>query len=349
VRLSLALNTVAGYPWDAQIEFARAADRLGYAALWVAEAYGWDAFTQLGCFAAVTNRIALATGAVNVFSRSPALIGQSAATLDRVSAGRCILGLGASGPAVIEWWHGISFHHPLRRLREAVDILRLVLEQKRLNYAGQVFTLPGRIKLAANPPRRRVPVYLATLSPRGLRLTGEIADGWLGAFLSPGHYPAAFRTEFEAGMARRAEGANPLSICICRPVVVTDDRAAGRDAVRAHLAFYIGPLGSPQRNVYARLFVSYGFEAEVARVQQLFLARRREEAVRAVTDEMVDAVSIIGPVQECRRQLADLEALGIDEVALQITLARGGRPEVLAAIEALAPEPPAMPSGVGAR
>ena len=107
---------------------------------------------------------------------------------------------------MIEWWHGISFQHPLRRLREAVDILHLVLEQNRLNYAGQVFTLPGRIKLAANPLRRRVPVYLATLSPRGLRLTGEIADGWLGAFLSPGHYPATFRTEFEAGMARRAEG-----------------------------------------------------------------------------------------------------------------------------------------------
>jgi alkanesulfonate monooxygenase SsuD/methylene tetrahydromethanopterin reductase-like flavin-dependent oxidoreductase (luciferase family) len=180
-------------------------------------------------------------------------------------------------------------------------------------------------------------------------MTAEVADGWLAAFLSPAHYPATFGIELEAGTARRPEGAKPLSVCVYHPVVVSDDRAAGRDAVRTHLAHYIGPLASPQHNFYARLFQRYGFVEEVARVQQLHLAHRRDEAVQAVTDEMVDSVSIIGSVEECRRQLADLESLGVNEVALQLTLPRGGPREIVAAIEALAPDAQQTAASVGAR
>jgi F420-dependent oxidoreductase-like protein len=349
MTLSLALTTLARYPWDAQIEFVRAADRLGYGTLWVGEAYAWDAFTQLGWFAAVTSRIKLATGVVNVFSRSPALIAQSAATLDRVSGGRCILGLGASGAGVVERWHGVPFLKPLQRLREAVAIVRLTLARQRLAYAGQVFTLPGRIKFAADPVRGRVPVYLATLSPRALRMTAEVADGWLGAFFSPRHHAAVFRDDLDLGAARRPDGIEPLSVCVYHPVVLSDDQGAGRDAVRAHLAFYIGAMGSTGQNFYAKLFQRYGFVEETARVQRLYLANQRDEAARAVTDDMVDCVSIIGTVEQCRRGLAEMERCGVDEVAVQLTVPNGTPTDVLGALEALAPEARQTTAGTTAR
>jgi F420-dependent oxidoreductase-like protein len=345
VRIGLALVTLTRYPWDAQVEFVRAADRLGYATVWVSEAYGWDALTQLGWFATVSRRINLATGVVNVFSRSPALIAQSAATLDRVSGGRCILGLGTSGPGLVERWHGVPFDQPQQRLREAVEIVRLVLHGQRLEYDGKVFKLSGRIKFAVNPLRTNVPIYLATLSPRGLRMTGEIADGWLGAFFSPRHYAAVLQPELQVGMPRRPGGGEPLSLCVYHPVVVSEDRAVGRDAVRAHLAFYIGAMGSVRQNFYARLFERYGFVEETARVQQLYLANKREEAVRAVTDEMVDAVSIIGSPEECKVGLTEMARLGLDEVAIQLTVPKGEPDDVLAAIEALAPGPTRIATG----
>lgn len=349
MTLGLALTTLARYPWDAQVEFVKAADRLGYGTLWVGEAYAWDAFTQLGWFAAVTSRIKLATGVVNVFSRSPALIAQSAATLDRVSGGRCILGLGASAPGVVERWHGVPFQQPLQRLRETVEIVRLTLARQKLAYAGKVFTLPGRIKFAANPVKERVPVYLATLSSHALRMTGEVADGWLAAFFSPRHYAAVFRADLERGATGRPDGTAPLSVCVYHPVVLSDDRGAGRDAVRAHLAFYVGAMGSAEQNFYARLFQRYGFVKEVARVQRLYFANQRDEAAKAVTDGMVDCVSIIGSVEECRRGLAELERCGVDEVAIQLTVPNGKPADVLTAIEALAPEPRHMAAGPTAR
>ncbi|HYM91217.1 MAG TPA: LLM class flavin-dependent oxidoreductase, partial [bacterium] len=315
----------------------RAADRLGYATAWVSEAYGWDAFTQLGWLSAVTNRIGLATGIVNVFSRSPALIAQSAATLDRISGGRCILGLGTSGPGVVEGWHGVPFQHALQRLRETVDIVRLVLERKRLAYAGEVFRIQGGIKLAGDPVSGRVPIYLATLGPRALRMTGEIADGWLAAFFSPSQYAAVLGEDLQYGVGRRAADAGPLSICVYHSVVVSADRAVGRDAVRPNLAFYLGAIRSPQHNFYNKLFQRYGFVEEAARVQQLYLDHQHDEAVRAVTDEMVDRVTIIGPPPECRERLAELASVGVDEVAIQLTVPGGSPADTLAAIQSLAP------------
>jgi F420-dependent oxidoreductase-like protein len=337
LKLGLTLANTGRFSWDAQLEIVRAADRLGYETLWVAESSSWDAFTQLGWFAAVTERIKVATGVVNVFSRSPALIAQSAATIDRISRGRFVLGLGTSGPRLVSGWHGVPFAGATQRLRETVDIVRLVLARERLVYAGQVFRLDKGMRLAGEPVRPALPIYLATLSPRGLRLTGEVADGWLAAFFSPRRYPQVFHPHLQRGMTKRTDTARSLAICVYHSVVISNDKAAGRDAIRPHLAFYIGAMGSERRNFYNQLFRRYGFVEEADRIQRLHLANRREEAARAVTDAMVDEVAIIGPAGECRERLEEMGGWGVDEVALQLAVPDGSPRAMLAAIEALAP------------
>ena len=337
MKLSLTLANTAGFSWDAVVELTKAADRLGYETLWLAEAYSWEAFGQLGWLAAATQRIRLATGVVNVFSRSPALLAQSAATLDRLSKGRFVLGLGTSGPQVVRGWHGVPFEHALPRLRETVEIVRTVLLRQRLVYDGRVFQLAGGIKLVGEPVRARVPIYLATLTPGGLRLAGEIADGWLGAFVSPARFAGTLAPALQDGLGRRSPAAEALATCVYHSVVVTSDRAAGRDAVRPELALYIGAMGARGHNFYNDLFKRYGFVDEVERIQRLYLERRRDEAARAVTDAMVDEVTIIGPAAECRERLAELGRGGFSEIALQVAVHWGGPEAMLASVRELAP------------
>jgi F420-dependent oxidoreductase-like protein len=333
----LTLASFAAFPLRTQVELITAADRLGYETLWVAEAYSWDAFTQLGWIAAITERIKLATGVVNIFSRTPALIAQSAATLDRISGGRCVLGLGASSPRVVSGWHGVPFERVPKRLRETVDIVRLVLARRRLVYEGKVFRLDGGIKLVDAPLRPSIPIYLAALGQQALRLTGEIADGWLGAFVSPRRYGEVFAPHLRGGMAARDGSAGPLAICVMHLAAVGDDPRTDRDALRPYLALYIGGMGSRQRNVYNDLFHRYGFVEEADRIQRLFLEGHRAEAAAAVTDEMIDAVAVYGPAAECQERLEELARADVDEVALQVVVPEGGAEAVLAALTALAP------------
>jgi F420-dependent oxidoreductase-like protein len=332
------------------LAFVEAADRFGYDTVWIAEAYGWDAFTVLTEIACRTERIKLATGIVNVFSRSPALIAQTAASLDNISGGRFVLGLGTSGHQVVEGWHGVRFERGVRRLRETMEVVRTVLRRERLVYEGEVFRLPMGLKLITHPVRDRIPIYLATLTPAGIALAGEMADGWLPVFFSPTHFETSFRPLLEKGAARSGRQLSDLSVCVNQPVVVTDDLEAGREAVRAHIALYVGGMGSREKNYYNQLFRSYGFEEEAARIQDLYLARRREEALAAVTSEMIDLVTIIGPVAECRRRLEELEALGVGEVAIALQVPDNDPTKVMEALEALAPSngvnpaPPPQPA-----
>jgi F420-dependent oxidoreductase-like protein len=337
VKVGLTIPYTDEVPGEATRAFVQAADRLGYDRIWVAEAYGWDAFTVLTEMACQTERIELATGIVNVFSRSPALIGQTAASLDRISGGRFVLGLGTSGHQVISGWHGVPFERGVRRMRETVEIVRAVLRRDRLTYEGEVFHLDMGLKLITHPVRDRIPIYLATLTPSGLALAGELADGWLPVFFSPRHFDAVLRPQLERGARRAGRPLSELSICVSQPVVVTGDVEAGRDAVRPHLALYIGGMGSRERNYYNQLFRRYGYEAEASRVQDLYLSRRREEAMAAVTPEMIDLVTVIGPPDECRRRLAELEGLGVAEVAISLRVPGGGPRDILEALEALAP------------
>jgi F420-dependent oxidoreductase-like protein len=336
VKLGLSIPYTDRLPRELVLEAVKAADRLGYDTLWVAEAYGWDAFSVLTQFACVTERIKLATGIVNVFSRSPALIAQSAASLDAISGGRFVLGLGTSGHQVIEGWHGIPFERGVRRMRETAEIVRIILRRERLDYEGEIFHLHGNLKIVTHPERGRIPIYLATLTPTGVELAGEIADGWLPVFFSPAHFDTALRPSLSKGAERSGRPLEDLSICVSQSVVVTDDVQAGRQAVRPHLALYIGGMGSRRKNYYNQLFRRYGFEEEAERIQELYLDRRREEAMAAITDEMVDLVTIIGPVEECRRRLSELEAAGVDEVALSLQVPGEDPHRMLAALEGLA-------------
>ncbi len=338
MRLSLTIPYADYAPRDLTLAFVEAADRLGYDTVWVPEAWGWDAFTTLTQLACVTRNIKLATGIVNVFSRSPALLGQTAASLDLISGGRFVLGLGTSGHQVVSGWHGVPFERGVRRLRETIEIVRLVVARKRVEYHGQIFELDKGLKLITHPVRDRVPIYLATLTPAGVALAGEIADGWLPTFYSPRHFGSVMRPQLEAGARRAGRSAGDVAVCAFgHAVVVTDDVAAGRDLVRPHLALYIGGMGSRDKNYYNQLWAEYGFEAEARRIQDLYLEKRRSEAIKAVTDEMVDQVSIIGPVEACRDGLDELERSGAGEVAMALQVPGNDPAQVLAALQALAP------------
>jgi F420-dependent oxidoreductase-like protein len=325
------------------LAFVQAADRLGYDTVWIAEAYGWDAFTVLTEIACSTERIKLGTGIVNVFSRSPALIAQSAASLDDISGGRFVLGLGTSGHQVVEGWHGVKFERGVRRLRETMEIVRKVLKRDRLVHEGEIFKLDMGLKLITHPVRDRIPMYVATLTPAGISLAGEMADGWIPLFFSPQHWESVLRPPLLRGAEKAGRSLNDVAICVYQTVIVTDDVEAGRDAMRPHLALYLGGMGSREKNYYNQLFRSYGFEEEARRVQGLYLERRREEAIAAVSPEMIDLVTIIGPIDECRRRLAELDRIGVNEVAITLQVPGNEPSEVVEALEALAPARSAVP------
>jgi F420-dependent oxidoreductase-like protein len=336
VKLGLTVPYTDDIPRELLVKFVQEADGLGYDAVWVPEAYGWDAFTVLTQLACATERIGLGTGIVNVFSRSPALIAQTAASLDAISGGRFRLGLGTSGHQVVEGWHGVTFARGLRRMRETVEIVRTVLRRERLTYEGEVFRLDAGLKLVTHPVRDRVPVYLATLTPAGIELAGEIADGWLPVFFSPERYERTFQPRLARGAARAGRSPADVSVCPYLTVVVTDDVAAGRDVARPGIALYVGGMGSREKNYYNAVFRDYGFADEARRVQDLYLARRRDEARAAVTDEMVDAVTIIGPAAECRRRIDALERLGVREAAIGLRVPGNDPLATLTALRELA-------------
>jgi F420-dependent oxidoreductase-like protein len=319
-------------------ELVRAADRLGYETVWVTESYGFDSVSTLGYLAAITERIKLGTGIVNVYSRSPALLAQSAVTLDALSGGRVVLGLGTSGRAVVTDWHGAPFEWPLQRLRESVEVIRMAIRRERLVYEGEVFHLRKGIKLLTTPVRSSIPIYLASISPGGLALAGELADGVLPVHVSLRHAERLLVDRIAVGAARVPRDPAACKLCAFGvPVIPTADRKAALDLERPRIALYVGGMGTREHNFYKDLFVRYGYEEEAERIQELYLARRREEAIAVVTDEMVDEVSVIGPIEECRRRLQAYEQAGFDEVVMLLELP-GGEPEGLfAALEALAP------------
>ncbi|HXU10085.1 MAG TPA: LLM class flavin-dependent oxidoreductase, partial [Blastocatellia bacterium] len=301
-RLGLYLGRLPGFDksgFNKQelIECVRAADACGYDSFWLPEAWEREAFTLLTELALRTERIHLGTGIINVFSRSPALIAMSAATLDEISGGRFRLGLGTSGVRVIEDFHGISYQKPLTRLKETVQIIRALLSGDSIHFNGDCFKL-SRFKLGFKPVRSDIPIYVAGLSQKSLRQIGEIADGWL-----PTHWP---RTKLSDGIAEIRQGAeaagrdaNQIEIAPLVNVVVSDDLARARNSARLPLAYYIGGMGDYYHAALSRL----GFGAEADRVRELWQAGRPKEAIRAVSDEMIDSIAICGPLDLCRRRL----------------------------------------------
>ena len=304
-RIGLTLPRTEDLPRQEIIEVVRQAEALGYDSVWVGESWGRDGFTWLTQLACHTSRIKLASGIATVYSRSPALIAQTVASLDEISAGRVILGLGTSGPIVIENWHGIPFDRPLRRTREYIEIIRLILRGERVNYQGDIFQLKG-FRLPFAPVRPEIPIYVASLGPQNLRLTGELADGWLPIYLDASHLQ-----DFQRDLARGAEKAGrPLSAVDVAPYIlacVSEDVEAARGLVRSHLAYYIGGMGT----FYANLIARYGFQDEVNRVREAWGKGDRKAAAGRVTDAMVAHMAICGRPQEGRAQLEKYRAAGV--------------------------------------
>ena len=310
MKIGVILPYEGGLPFADALEMTQRAEALGFDSVWVPEAWGTDAISLLGALAARTERIRLGTGIVNVFSRTPTLLGQTAATLDLISNGRFILGLGTSGHQVISGWHGMRFDRPLQRMRETVEIVRRVLRQERLRFEGEIFTLNQGLKLLARPVRPTVPIFLATLTPAGLRLTGEVADGWIPTLFSPDHLDL-FRPELEAGALAAGRSLDSLEIAPYVPVLIDDDRSAARDAIRPWVALYVGGMGSRAKNFYNEVVQRYGFKEEARDIQELYLTGKKLEAIRRVPDTLVDAITIVGPPDYVRERVEAWSSAGV--------------------------------------
>ena len=301
-----------------QLEVVQDAERLGYDSVWTAEAYGSDAVTVLAWLAAQTERIRLGSAILQMPGRSAAMTAMTAATLDQLSDGRVLLGLGTSGPQVAEGWHGQRFAHQLQRTREYVEVVRKALRRERLEYSGETLQLPlpdgpGKaLKLTIAPVQERIPIYIAAIGPRNTALTAEVADGWIPTLFSPEHV-AEFRPLLEEGFARAGGGKSldDFDIAPTVNVLVTDDVAAARDAMRPYLALYVGGMGSRERNFYNEVVRRYGFEDAAREVQDLYLEGRKEDAAAALPDALIDAVSLCGPPDVVRERLAVFRDAGV--------------------------------------
>jgi F420-dependent oxidoreductase-like protein len=301
---------VPGMSWREMREAAVLAEELGYSCLSMGESWGEDALTSLAQLAAVTSRIRIGTSIVPVFARSPANLAMTALNMDRMSEGRFFLGLGTSGRLVIEDLHGEAFRKPLTRLREYVDIIRKATRGERLDHDGEFFHT-RRFQLRIAPYRPSLPIYIAALSPASLRLTGELADGWLPIFLVPSRMGAAV-ADLKAGAEAAGRSFADIAIAPQVSIYVTADIASARDRERPHIAFYVGGMGV----FYHQYMHRIGFGAEADRVREAFQARDRERAARLVTDEMVDAMTIIGTPRQCRDQMEAFFAAGVHEIRL---------------------------------
>ncbi len=300
-----------------QLELARAAEELGYDSIWTAEAYGSDAATVLAWLAAGTSRIKLGAGIFQIPARTAAMTAMTAATIDNLSGGRMLLGLGTSGPQVSEGFHGVRFGKQLQRTREYVAVVRMALARQKIEFRGETIQLPlpdgpGKaLKLTIRPVQEQIPILLAVLGPKNVALAGEIADGWLPVFFSPEH-TTALRGPLEEGAARAGRSLDDFRICPSVNVMISDDLESARNAMRPILALYVGGMGSREQNFYNRIVSSYGFEKAAQVVQELYLAGKKTEAMFALPEELIDLVSIAGPRDRAKEKIRAFRDAGVD-------------------------------------
>jgi F420-dependent oxidoreductase-like protein len=318
-----------GNPLDAAAQ-ARELETRGVDLTWVAELYSFDAVSILGYLAATTERMELMAGILPIYSRTPTLTAMTAAGLDAVSQGRFVLGLGASGPQVIEGWHGVAYDKPLARTREIVDICRRVWRRERLTNDGPLYPLPlpaeqgtglGKaLKIINRPVRPDIPIFLASLGPRNVELTAEIAEGWLPIFFHPDRAHQVWGEALAAGTARRPADLPPLetiaggSLAFCTD---PSEAQALRDAARPLVALYVGGMGARGRNFYNDVFVRYGYEAEAQKIQDAYLDGRRDEAAAHVPDDFLRDSSLVGDAAFIRERVEAFRAAGV--TYLQVT------------------------------
>jgi F420-dependent oxidoreductase-like protein len=316
--------------------------------VWVAEAYGFDSPTLMGYLAARTETVEIGSAILNVYSRTPGALAQTAAGLDNVSGGRAILGLGASGPQVIEGWHGVPYDAPLQRTREIVEICRQVWRRKRLDHQGKKYTVPlpadqgtglGKpLKLINIPVRDRIPVMLAALGPKNVELAAEIAEAWEPIFFVPEKASSVWGDSLAAGKAKRDPELGDLQVITGVPVAIGDDVEPLLDLVRPAFALYIGGMGARGKNFYNDLAVRYGYEAEAKTIQDLYLDGKKDEAAAAVPEELARAASLIGPESYVAERIAAFAEAGVTTLMLQpLDSSREGRLKTVETMRRLAP------------
>ena len=292
------------------VALAQEAERLGYDSAWAAEAWGTDAVSVLAWLAAVTERIKVGSAIMQIPARTPAATAMTAATLDLMSGGRFLLGLGTSGPQVVEGWHGQEWGKPLARKREYVEIVRAALRREPLVYEGEHYRLGDpALKLMVRPLRAEIPIFLAAMSPKAVEQAAEIADGWLPLFF----VPERAREVFPAPFARN-RGKGGLDIAASVPALLSDDVESARDALKPYYALYVGSMGSRAKNFYNEVFARFGYEREAKEIQELALAGKQREAAALVPDSFVDAAALVGPVERMRERLAAFRDAGVTTV-----------------------------------
>lgn len=303
----------AGKPEGVE-EAVTAAEECGFDSVWTSEAYGSDALTPLAWLGARTTRLTLGTAVMQMSARTPAATAMAAMTMDHLSGGRFALGIGASGPQVVEGWYGQPYRQPLARTREYVEILRAAMRRDVVQHTGRHYQVPieggtglGKpLKSTLHPVRETIPILIAAEGPKNVALTAEIADGWLPLFYSP-YEDSFYRRCLDEGFAARGGRPDDFEVALPVQVVVDEDLERAADRLRPHIALYVGGMGAKGQNFHYDAVARLGFEAECERIQELFLAGRKEEAVAAVTTEMVSRIALVGPVAKIKDELAAWE------------------------------------------
>ncbi|HSL58133.1 MAG TPA: LLM class F420-dependent oxidoreductase [Acidimicrobiales bacterium] len=327
MKLSMSLSYAGGF--HQAIDQVVAFEKAGVDMVWVAEAYGNDAATLMGYLAAKTERIEIASGILPIYTRTPTLLAMTAAGLDELSGGRAVLGLGASGPQVIEGFHGVPYDRPLQRTREIIEICRKVWRRERLEFEGKAYTLPlppeqgtglGKaLKIITHPQRADIPIYVASLGPKNVQMTAEMADGWLPIFFNPHRAHQVWGDDLAAGAAKRSADLGTLQIVAGGAIGFGDEEMARkvRDGGRPMTALYVGGMGARDKNFYNDLFCRYGYEAEAKEIQDLYLTGKKDEAAAVIPDEFLRETSLFGDEGFVREQVQAYKAAGVTALSVQ--------------------------------
>ncbi len=325
-------------PLTEQLDLARQADRLGFHSVWVAETWGQDATPILGALAATTDNVRLGAAIMQIPARQPTTAASAISTIDQLSGGRAILGLGLSGPQVSEGWYGVAFTSPLGRTREYVEIVLMALRGEKVEYPGTHWQLPAEAGLGLGKPLRmigrpvqdHVPIYLGVMGPKTVRQAGQIADGWLPAFYSPAN-AAELNQPLLDGIAAAGRARGDVRICPTVPVAMADTVEAARDLLRPILTFYFGAMGAKDKNFYIELASRYGFGDVAVACQEAFLAGDRLRAATLLTPEVIDLAAIAATPATLHARLSEYADAGVDTL---VALPFGDRPRLLEALAA---------------
>lgn len=318
MRLSMPLSYAGGF--TESVDMVVEMEKAGLDVVWVAEAYGFDAPSHMGYLAARTTRVQIGAAILPIYSRTPTLLAQTAAGVDYVSGGRAILGLGASGPQVIEGWHGVAYDKPLARTAEIIDVCRQVWRREVVTHQG-LYNIPlppeegtglGKaLKMITHPVRDAIPIYVASLGPANVAMTAELADGWLPILFIPEKAASVWGESLDKGRSQRDAGLGPLEVVAGGMLAVGDDVEHMVDAMRPMVALYVGGMGARGKNFYNDLACRYGYEAEAAKVQDLYLSGNKSEAAAALPDDMVRSMALVGTEGFVRDRVAAYREAGV--------------------------------------